>query len=188
MSTRCHIIVREVEYTEHYIYHHHDGYPEGVGSELKKILESCPSYDWETIMERILGYDDQYEEDNGIHGDEEYIYEIDSINTHAILKCYSSSGSYLEKLIFKETYPKVMRPDLNKKFNELEFKTKSEKYAFLDGVMWVENFPTETIIKRILNEALKTIPDYSTDLKAWAKDIKDRLNGEERLISNSEVV
>lgn len=178
MSTRCHIIVRETDdnsCTEHYIYHHHDGYPEGVGSELKKILESCPSYDWETIVERILGYDDQYEEDNGIHGDEEYIYEIDAINTHAILKCYSSSGSYLEELIFKETYPEIMRSDLDKKFNELGFKTKSEKYAFLDGVMWVENFPTETIIKRILNEALNTVPDLSDNLEDWVKTIKERI-------------
>ena len=181
MSTRCHIVVREVEdtdndlCTEHYIYHHHDGYPEGVGSELKKILESCPSYDWETIVERILGYDDQYEEDNGIHGDEEYIYEIDAINTHAILKCYSSLGPYRKELIFKETYPEVMRSDLDKKFNELGFKTKSEKYAFLDGVMWVENFPTETIIKRILNEALNTVPDLSDNLDDWVKTIKERI-------------
>lgn len=184
MSTRCHIVVREIEETDnarylckgHYVYHHCDGYPEGVGSELKEILESCPSYDWETIMEKILNYSDEYEEDSGIHGDEEYIYEIDSENTHAILKCYSSDGPYKKELIFKETYPNVMRSDLDKKFNELGYKTKSEKYAFLDGVMWVENFPTETIIKRILNEALNTVPDLSGDLDEWSKYIKEKLD------------
>lgn len=182
MSTRCHIVVRETEETdnaiylcEHYIYHHCDGYPEGVGSELKKILESCPSYDWETIMEKILGYDSQYEEDRGIHGDEEYIYEIDAENTYAILKCYSSNGSYRKELIFKETYPNIIRSDLDKKFKELGYKTQSEKYAFLDGVMWVEIFPTETIIKRILNEALNTVPDLSNDLETWVKTIKEKL-------------
>lgn len=183
MSTRCHVIIREVEETdnarylctEHYVYHHCDGYPDGVGSELKKILESCPSYDWETIMEKILDYSDEYEEDSGIHGDEEYIYDIEAEGVSAILKCYSSDGSYKKELIFKETYPQVMRSDLDKKFKELGYKTKSEKYAFLDGVMWIESFPTETIIKRILNEALNTVPDLSNDLDAWVKVIKEKL-------------
>ena len=150
MSTRCHVIIRETEETdnaiylctEHYVYHHFDGYPDGVGEELKKILESCPSYDWETIMEKILDYSDEYEEDNGIHGDEEYIYEIEARNTCALLKCFSSDGSNRKELIFKEYYPAVMRPDLDKKFKELRYRTQAEKYAFLDGIMWVEIFPT----------------------------------------------
>lgn len=183
MSTRCHVIIRETEETdnaiylctEHYVYHHFDGYPDGVGEELKKILESCPSYDWETIMEKILDYSDEYEEDNGIHGDEEYIYEIEARNTCALLKCFSSDGSNRKELIFKEYYPAVMRPDLDKKFKELRYRTQAEKYAFLDGIMWVEIFPTETIIKRILNEALNTVPDLSNDLDAWVKVIKEKL-------------
>ena len=93
MSTRCHIIIKWDD-KETFIYHHHDGYPEGVGTELKEILKSCTSYDWETIAEKILGYDDQYEEDSGIHGDEDYIYEIEAKDTYATLKCYSYSGSY----------------------------------------------------------------------------------------------
>ena len=56
-----------------------------------------------------------------------------------------------------------------------QVKTINEKYAFLDGVVWVENFPTETIIKRILNEALNTVPDLSNDLDAWVKVIKEKL-------------
>ena len=183
MSTRCHVIIRETEETdnaiylctEHYVYHHFDGYPDGVGEELKKILESYPSYDWETIMEKILDYSDEYEEDNGIHGDEEYIYEIEARNTCALLKCFSSDGSNRKELIFKEYYPAVMRPDLDKKFKELRYRTQAEKYAFLDGIMWVEIFPTETIIKRILNEALNTVPDLSNDLDAWVKVIKEKL-------------
>ena len=126
-------------------------------------------------MEKILEYNDQYEEDSGIHGDEEYIYEIEAEGVSAILKCYSSDGSYKKELIFKETYPEIMSSDLDKKFNELGYKTKSEKYAFLDGVMWVENFPTKTIIKRILNEALNTVPDLSDNLEDWVKTIKERI-------------
>ena len=175
MSTRCHVVIIEPNDTEHYIYHHFDGYPDGVGKELKKILESCPSYDWETIMEKILDYSDEYEEDNGIHGDEEYIYEIDTNNTYALLKCFSLDGSNRKELIFKEKYPAVMRPELDKKFKELRYRTQAEKYAFLDGIMWTELFPTETIIKRILNEALNTVPDLSNDLDAWVKVIKEKL-------------
>lgn len=175
MSTRCHVVIIEPDDTEHYIYHHCDGYPDGVGSELNGILESCPSYDWETIMEKILNYSDEYEEDSGIHGDEEYIYEIDTNNTYAILKCFSSDGPNRKELIFKEKYPEIMRSDLDKKFKELKYITQSEKHAFLDGVMWIESFPTETIIKRILNEALNTVPDLSNDLDAWVKVIKEKL-------------
>lgn len=173
MSTRCHVIIKWDD-KETFIYHHHDGYPEGVGSELKKILESCTSYDWETIAEKILGYDDQYEEDSGIHGDEDYIYEIEAKDTYATLKCYSYNGLYRKELVFKEIYPEAMKSDLDKKIDE--YKTNSEKCAFLDGVLWIENHPKETIIRRILDEALNIVPDLSNDIEAWTKEIKKRLD------------
>lgn len=183
MSTRCNIIVREINdndkysCTEHYIYHYYDGYPDGVGSELREILKSCPSYDWETVMEKILKYDCSYEEVSKIYRNEEYIYEIDTNGNCAILKCYYSTETGKD-LLFKETYPEIMRSDLDKKFKELRYKTENEKYAFLDGVMWIECFPTEFIIKRVLTEALNTIPDLSNDLDSWIKVIKERLSNE----------
>lgn len=188
MSTRCHIVVKQ-DGIERFLYHHCDGYPEGVGEDLVKILEKCPDHDWETIFQYAFEYDCSYEEDFGIHGDEEYLYYIITNTEKATLMCFETDGSKIRKMIFSKTFSRtqVDRSDLKNKYNDLNYKTKEEKDAFLDGVDWVENDPSQILIEKILSEALKTIPDYSTDLKAWAKDIKNRLNGE-RIISNSKVV
>lgn len=188
MSTRCHIVVIEEDNTKHYIYHHSDGYPEGVGAELEEVLEACPSYDWETIMEHILAYDSQYEEDSGIHGDEEYIYEIQITNggTGAIYECYKYDEytAPSKSLIFTKIFPSI-REELWDKYKTLEYKNEGLKMAFLDGVRWIEEFPTNAIIKKILTKALETVPDYSSDIEAWVKDIKERLKNGEGIISDS---
>ena len=87
MSTRCHVIVKGSENEPQdqwaYIYHHHDGYPEGVGKDLGKAFEEKiksnvlgHKYTWENVIEIITNIDDEYEVDNGIHGDEEYLYVV----------------------------------------------------------------------------------------------------------------
>ncbi len=177
MSTRCHIVVVDDDEKRHYIYHHYDGYPWGVGSELKEILKICPSYDWETIMEKILEYDDQYEEDTKIHGDEEYIYEIYADNTKSQLRCFKSGGAKLERLVWVEDYPENISQSLEDQLNyELsKYSTVSEKQAFLDGWHRAKCQPSESVIRDILGEALNTVPDLSDDLDSWVKYIKDRL-------------
>lgn len=37
MSTRCNIIIKDRGDRRIYLYHHHDGYPEGVGSERLSV-------------------------------------------------------------------------------------------------------------------------------------------------------
>lgn len=177
MSTRCHVVVIDTDNKKHYIYHHCDGYPEGVGSELTYILGNCSKYDWETICEKILE-DSSYEEDDSIHGDEEYIYHILADNDSAILRCFSSDGSTLKNLIFEERYPniKVGRGDLRDKYNSLKYSTSEEKLAFLDAVYWVENYPTKEIIKKVLSEALNTTPDLSSDIDSWVEYIYKKFN------------
>lgn len=61
-----------------YLYHHCDGYPSGVGSELSKILSQCPlPWNPEGVQKFINEYDDDYEiTDYGIHWDDEYYYVI----------------------------------------------------------------------------------------------------------------
>lgn len=95
MSTRCHVVVRngknENKEKWNYIYHHCDGYPGGVGKELSDILTEIQSngvsrknFNANFITENILNYSDEYELDNSIHGDEEYIYLIDVETKHIV--------------------------------------------------------------------------------------------------------
>lgn len=192
MSTRCHIVVIDNGEEKGYIYHHCDGYPDGVGEELKEILSKCNEYnDYETIMEKILDYDDSYEEDTGIHGDEEYIYKIYVIGETATLRCFESYGANLGDIIFSIQYPEnTDREKLLTKYSKLTYNTTEEKEAFLDGAEWMEKCPSESLIRKILSTAMKTIPDFSGDLNAWARDINKMLNNSdgEGTISNSNVV
>ncbi len=44
MSTRAHIRIKDGD-EQIMLYHHHDGYPEGVGRDLKKFLsEKCKNW------------------------------------------------------------------------------------------------------------------------------------------------
>ena len=93
MSTRCHIRIKEGE-EQFQLYHHHDGYPEGVGAELKKYLATKNHngswYADEIANELVKGKlvaDDEYEITSCIHGDEEYVYVIDCVAQ--TLKCYA---------------------------------------------------------------------------------------------------
>lgn len=81
MSTRAHIIVKN-ENTKCYVYHHFDGYPEGVGKELRKYMQdTIHTNDPEQFCQDLEDLDPNYEFENyGLHGDEDYIYVIDFAN------------------------------------------------------------------------------------------------------------
>lgn len=91
MSTRSHIEVRQGK-NKNYVYHHCDGYPSGVGMELKETLEKNNFFDKDkqfSIGETtciICDIDSQYELDEGFHGDEEYYYVVDC--DKRTLTCY----------------------------------------------------------------------------------------------------
>lgn len=102
MSTRCQIRVVD-EYCHFDLYHHHDGYPEGVGYDLKEYCSKLPTGQWsswsvrrianELIKGAIIGYfagekrpDMGYEITGGFHADIEYAYLIDCDKKE--LKCY----------------------------------------------------------------------------------------------------
>jgi hypothetical protein len=81
MSTRCHIKVIKDNRTC-YVYHHTDGYPEGVGEELRGYLRKWCGSKEEFTAEDFCTYlentNPSYEFENiGIHGDEEYLYTVD---------------------------------------------------------------------------------------------------------------
>ena len=75
MSTRCNIIVRGFgqSFT---LYHHHDGYPEGVGVDLKKRLAGNSFYAAGFANRLIKDPNDEYEIAGGLSSDIEYLYIV----------------------------------------------------------------------------------------------------------------
>lgn len=90
MSTRCHIVIKKEGFDRMYVYHHCDGYPSGVGADLVDMLKDYKFNDWtpSALARYIEDTDSGYEIDTDIHGDEDYIYEINCDNM--TLKCYSA--------------------------------------------------------------------------------------------------
>jgi hypothetical protein len=101
MSTRCNIIIQGPNDDYTILYKHHDGYPDGVGEELVKMLSTieihsdCYSYD---IASEIEDRNGNYELEKGqgtIHKDIEYLYVLKT--SEQKLYCYSISFGYNEK-------------------------------------------------------------------------------------------
>ena len=98
MSTRCNLIIKS-GYSDNsriVLYHHHDGYPEGVGVQLKKVLAGYK--DWQIqqygdtsipnkLVKNTAGLNDnEWEITSGVHGDIDYLYVL---NCKArTLRCY----------------------------------------------------------------------------------------------------
>lgn len=80
MSTRSNIVVKDSD-SEHTIYHHCDGYLDGVGKELKEFIDTQYKPYTRTADEfckQMEYWDSSYKyDDSGIHGDVEYIYYVD---------------------------------------------------------------------------------------------------------------
>lgn len=107
MSTRCNVIIKndasERNSESIILYHHHDGYPEGVGEELKKVLAQGTFSDKSELSEVLVGDYDGYEVEDGLAGDIEYLYTI-SLNQRQ-LKCQSINILTDEtKLVFIERF------------------------------------------------------------------------------------
>ena len=90
MSTRANIRITDGE-DQILLYHHCDGYPEGVGAELKEFLKDKRYWDAERIASGLATMKDRwnqypYECAICLHGDEEYVYVIDC--DQKTLTCY----------------------------------------------------------------------------------------------------
>ena len=89
MSTRCNIILKDENKNKKiYLYHHHDGYPEGVGADLAHFVTEWNtgySYCIEELANRMIKgiesplygkVDNGYELTSCLHGDIEYLYIV----------------------------------------------------------------------------------------------------------------
>ena len=105
MATRAHLIIKDKDGDERFIYHHWDGYPEGVGKEVREFLhleEVANIFNAQEFCKAIEKWDCSYEfEDTGLHGDEDYIYEIDL--DKRTYRCYNVSRKP-KTLEFNETF------------------------------------------------------------------------------------
>ena len=117
MSTRCNIIIKDRRHRV-ILYHHHDGYPEGVGSDLKKYLSKFEDWQirqhgrWEIANDLVKDKaglnDDGYEVTMALHTDIDYCYVINCVS--GTLLCYSCSrlgysydtGRYTWDLVFRK--------------------------------------------------------------------------------------
>lgn len=127
MSTRCNIIIKDRGDRRIYLYHHHDGYPEGVGSDLKKYLSQFQ--DWQfrqhgawkfanDLVKNKAGLDDdKYEVSMGLHSDIDYCYVINC--SAGTLRCYScrdlryndNNGKYTwHKVFLRENLREIPDP------------------------------------------------------------------------------
>ena len=98
MSTRCCIEVVQTfgngegdNRKSCMLYHHHDGYPEGVGYDLKRRFKPQTTFKsgWDIdciVNELIKDQDDEYEFTAFKHGDIEYLYVINC--NEQTIKCY----------------------------------------------------------------------------------------------------
>lgn len=101
MSTRCNIIIKDY-HDRVILYHHHDGYPSGVGSDLKKYLATFQDWQirqhgrWKIANDLVKNKagldDDEYEISPRLHSDIDYCYVINCVS--GTLRCYSCR--YLE--------------------------------------------------------------------------------------------
>ncbi len=95
MATRCNVLIKQKNQV-YYVYHHNDGYPDGVGKELRE--EIIPGYIKEhkgiiymgaALYDYIYDYCDGYEETDSIHGDIEYLYILTVVGQDNIkYECY----------------------------------------------------------------------------------------------------
>lgn len=92
MSTRCNIIIKGMGSQDIILYHHHDGYPQGVGYDLKTRLDKIQGRWYKSDIANFLvkDADDEYEITTCIHTDIDYLYTIDCDNSR--LQCNKAWG------------------------------------------------------------------------------------------------
>lgn len=104
MSTRANILVIDKFGRKYNIYHHHDGYLSGVGLDLYRRLRELKNISAEGFVNRLVkDPDDEYDITFGVHGDEEFFYEIDYLNhtlTAARAMTYSGDDKINAKKVF----------------------------------------------------------------------------------------
>ena len=98
MSTRCNIRVYDYrDKSSLWIYHHHDGYPAGVGKELEQFLSTggnrllSPNNMFKALC---YIYGEEYKATSCRHGDISYMYDIEINDEKTVLTTYELLYNY----------------------------------------------------------------------------------------------
>lgn len=98
MSTRANILIIDNFGRKYNVYHHHDGYLSGVGLDLYRRLRELKNISAKGFVNRLVkDPDDEYEITFGVHGDEEFFYEIDYLN-HTLTAAHAMTYSGNDKI------------------------------------------------------------------------------------------
>ena len=90
MSIRCQIKITYLR-QDVLLYHHHDGYPEGVGRDLIKRRNQLNIWDGNIIVNNLVkDIKDAYEISYQVHTDIDYWYEIDC--NRKTIRCWKVKG------------------------------------------------------------------------------------------------
>ena len=144
MSTRAHVIVKD-ESDKKYLYHHCDGYPDGVGEDLESFIIDIGGADLksaEIFCNMINDWDPAFEIDNGIHGDEEYIYVVDLPSRKYFcyeVTGYNASESDLDKYnkVFEREWKDSSRLYKHIKTGKI-YSLITDNFMFKDNGVWRE--------------------------------------------------
>ena len=140
MSTRCNIILEQPDKGRKiYLYHHFDGYPEGVGSDLAHFVtewnksyfyDICELANWLIKNPFAPSYereDDNYRLTKGLHGDIEYLYVIKMTYDNDAKRNTMTLEAY-------KAYPDWLIESINK--NEIAIRKNKDKphFSVIDGM------------------------------------------------------
>ena len=155
MSTRCNVIIKDETKDKDdviYVYHHCDGYPEGVGAELKYIIENCYTEAFlnrTSIAKLLCDYPSEYgpyEMTTDIHGDIEYLYVLTVLEDGTVkYQCIDVPfGKYnyetfencelIEECILKPDDMPVNSGVQYPSFENYQYPTKEEAIAYIHGI------------------------------------------------------
>ena len=182
MSTRAHIIVKDAN-EKHYLYHHSDGYPKGVGAKLRNIFKNLNDeeifYTADDFCKWISGCDNEYEyEDYGLHGDEEYVYVVDFANNK--YTCYSHGWDEAEENLHKVVFDEP----IYKEENNEEGVVKNIKYEIIS--QYYNIFDKINSFKRIYAYFIDIWPDLKNkSTKDFIKFLNEKKIQFEKEIKNN---
>lgn len=142
MSTRCNVVITKKGKKDVILYHHHDGYPDGVGADLEKYLANKSFKTPSSCGNFLVGIeDDEYEKTVCLHGDIEYLYTIDlDANT---IKCQEADN--WDELKTKDVYTHQIKTKKGKEKKTIEISPR-ESYMILDVCQYALSKMTDDYI------------------------------------------